>query len=136
MYESQSNGLRLSSVHIRNSKNRWLASILSYSSRNRRRVGCISERGTNLRQSEQTHLENTRHFRLMKEKQHNNSVWGSTKLSDTATGGNAMVSDIASDFMRDVVSAGEADVEDEIELTVGTDLFAGNEADCRRNCLL
>ena len=131
MYESRSKGSRLSSVHIRDSRNRSLASILSYSSRNRRRVVHISEKGINLRQSEQTHLENMRHFKLMEEKQCNNSIWGSTKLSDIATGGSATVSDVAFDgVMRYSVSAGE---ENEIESTGETHGIAGKEADWRRN---
>ena len=34
----------------------------------------MSERGSNLRQSEQTHLEIMRHFKSMLEKQRNSSV--------------------------------------------------------------
>jgi len=129
MYESRSKGLRLSSVHVRDSRNRWLASILSYSSRNRRRVGRISEKGTKFRQSEQTHLEDMRHFRLMKEKQRNSNVWGSTKLSDIATGGRATVSDevAPADDVDKVTSADEID-------TAG--VSSRIKADWRRTCLL
>ena len=132
MYESRSKGLRLSSVHVRDSRNRWLASILSYSSRNRRRVGRISEKGTKFRQSEQTHLEDMRHFRLMKEKQRSSNVWGSTKLSDIATGGRATVSaEVApADDVDTVVSV------DEIDTIESAGVSSRIKADWRRTCLL
>ena len=110
MYACRSKGSRLSTIHPRDWRKNGLASILSYRSRNRRRVGRISEWGTNRRQSEQTDLEDMRHFRFMNEKQRKSNIEGSTKFPDVTTGGSTKLSDVAT------VSNVTIDVDESVEI--------------------